>query len=253
MKLKKCASVDIECEDFSVFLRRMRESSVDLLLTDPPYVISRETGFTKVKNGVKRFAVSMDFGKWDKKNIDLETLSRATYRVLRKGGTAIIWYDLWKLSDLERSMRAAGFKMIRLLIWQKTNPVPLNSRVTYLSNSREIAVVAVKGSKPVFNRKYHSGVFTYPIPRHKGEKIHPTQKPLDLFKELVEIHSLPGGVVLDPFLGSGTTAVAALQTGRKFLGCDKDEAYVQDARKRVDKISAYSSCKASLFLQLAKT
>ena len=144
----------------------------------------------------------------------------------------IVWYDLWKISDVERAMCRSGFKMIRLIIWQKTNPVPLNQRATYLSNSREVAVVGVKGGKPVFNEKYHNGVFTHPIPRHSGERIHPTQKPLELFRELIGIHSELGDMVVDPFLGSGTTAVASLQTGRKFIGCDKDKDYVQAAKRR---------------------
>ena len=222
----------IICQDYADFLASLPASSADLLLTDPPYTISRETGFQKVRQGVKRFAVSMDFGAWDKENIDLHTLSQATYRILRKGGTAIVWYDLWKISDLKDALNNAGFRMLRLLIWQKTNPVPLNMQTTYLSNSREIAVLAVKGAKPTFNDRYHSGTYNLPIPRHKGNKRHPTQKPLDLFRELVEKHSNKGDLVIDPFLGAGTTAVAALHTGRKFQGCDISKTYTAIAQQR---------------------
>jgi len=224
----------IERQDFAVFMGGLDNGSVDLILTDPPYTISRKTGFSKVKNGVQRFAVSMEFGKWDTKQIDLQKMTEAMYRVLRTGGTAIIWYDIWKLSHLAEAMAEAGFKMLRVLIWQKTNPVPLNMKATYLSNSREIAIVGVKGGKPVFNGSYDNGIYAYPIPRHNGVKIHPTQKPLDLFCELIEKHSNKGDLVIDPFLGSGTTAIAAIKNNRNFRGCDIDAKYVKTAQARLD-------------------
>ena len=231
----------IACSDFSDFLQGLDKNSVDLVLTDPPYTISRKTGFAQVKNGVKRFAVSMDFGAWDHEQIDLTTFAQKVYRVLRRGGTVIVWYDVWKVSHLHEALGDAGFKMLRLIVWNKTNPVPLNSRRTYLSNSREMAVVGVKIGSPTFNSVYDSGNYEnidvgnyeYPIPRHGGQRIHPTQKPLDLFQELVRKHSNPSDLVVDPFLGSGTTAIAALQEGRIFKGCDIDDKYVEAAKERV--------------------
>lgn len=224
----------IEEGDYRDLLDSLPPGTADLILTDPPYTISRSTGFAKLgERSVARFAVSMDFGHWDHTNIDLDALSERMLRALRKGGTAVVWYDLWKISHLSEAMVRAGFKMLRVLIWQKTNPVPLNMKATYLSNSREIAVAGVKGGKPTFNDQYHNGVYYYPIPRHNGKRIHPTQKPLDLFTELVEVHSLPGDLVVDPFLGSGTTAVAALEVGRNFYGGDIDPHYVKEARRRI--------------------
>ena len=227
----------IDCRDYRDFLRSLDRNSVDLVLTDPPYGVSRKTGFSSVKNGVERFAVSMDFGDWDHQQIDLRAFADETYRVLRRGGTAIVWYDLWKISHLYEALANAGFKMLRLIVWNKTNPVPLNSRCTYLSNSREMAVVGVKGGSPTFNGTYDSGDYSYPIPRHGGNRIHPTQKPLDLFRELVRKHSSPGDLIIDPFLGSGTTAVAALQEDRSFAGCDIDETYAQAAEIRLRELA----------------
>lgn len=223
----------IICETWQKFMGKLAAGSVDLVLTDPPYTISRPTGFAKFKNGVERFAVSMDFGKWDHKKIDLAEFSKACFWSLRQGGTAIIWYDLWKITELERAMVAAGFRMIRLIIWQKTNPVPLNQSATYLSNSREIAVVGVKGSKPTFNSKYDSGIYNLPIPRHKGKREHPTQKPEKLFAELIAKHSNMGDMVIDPFVGSGTTGVACAKQARNFIGCDINPKYVGIARRRI--------------------
>ncbi len=175
----------------------------------------------------------MDFGKWDQKPVDLEKLANGLYKALRRGGTAIVWYDLWKITPLAEAMGRAGFKMLRMIIWQKTNPVPLNSQAIYLSNSREMAVLGVKHGSPTFHGSYHSGMYAQPIPRHNGCRLHPTQKPVGLFRELVQMHSNAGDLVIDPFLGSGTTAVAALQEKRRFAGCDMDPGYVRAAQKRM--------------------
>ena len=267
---------DVLCQDWQTFMPTLAKGSVDLILTDPPYAISRETGFSKFKTGVPRFAVSMDFGKWDHEKIELKFFTEACYDVLRVGGTAIIWYDVWKISEVEKEMRDAGFKMLRLIIWQKTNPVPLNQSATYLSNSREVAVVGVKSGKPTFHGKYDNGIYKdpivhhdgklkfrglrgldndeiydYPIPRHGGKKLHPTQKPIELFSELVRKHSHAGDLVIDPFMGSGTTGVAAIENGCYFKGCDIDKTYAERAYQRIKKIKIKKS-KGDLFLELAK-
>ena len=224
----------IEVADYHDFMLSFPAGSVDLILTDPPYTISKKTGFTAVVNGVQRFAVSMDFGSWDHVQVDLADMAKVFYRALRQGGTAIVWYDFWKIGELKEAMEGVRFKMLRQIIWQKTNPVPLNMKATYLSNSREMAVVGVKGGKPTFNSEYDSGIYELPIPRHNGHRLHPTQKPESIFSELVIKHSNPGDLVVDPFLGSGTTAMAAIKNGRSFSGCDIDEHYVEISHARVN-------------------
>ncbi len=203
----------IEHADCNDFLASLDSGSVDLLLTDPPYAISRQTGFGSVKTGEKRFAVSMDFGEWDHTEIDLHKFACNAFSALRKGGTAIVWYDIWKFGELRYAFEDAGFRMFRQIVWQKTNPVPLNSRRAYLTNSREMALCCVKGKNPTFHSSYDTGIYKAPIPRHNGQRIHPTQKPVDLFIKLILKHSNPGDLVVDPFLGSGTTAEAVLKGG----------------------------------------
>lgn len=227
--------INISVIDYRNLLKELDPGSVDLILTDPPYAISKKTGFQAVSaNSVKRLAVSMDFGEWDKDEVDLATLATLSYSALRKGGTVIVWYDVWKLTHLHTALESAGFKQLRLLVWEKTNPVPINQSVNYLTNSREIAVLGVKVGKPTFNDKYHSGVFRYPIHRDGGKRVHPAQKPLTVFNELVRIHSNRDDLIVDPFLGSGTTAVAAKSQGRRFIGGDISPEYVRIAKERVD-------------------
>ncbi len=223
----------IVCQDFRKFLSSIKDESINLVLTDPPYTISKKTGFAKLgKRSVERFAVSMDFGKWDHKRIDLIKLTSQAYRVLKKGGSAIIFYDIWKITTLADAMKVAGFKMLRLIIWEKTNPVPLNSKRTYLSNSREIAIIGAKLGKPTFNSEYDNGIYRYCIPNN-GNRYHPTQKPLAFMRDLIIKHSHKNDIIIDPFLGSGTTAIAALQENRFFMGCEIDKKYVSISKKRV--------------------
>ena len=232
-KLRNVVDCLIKKSDFVRFLKALSPGSVDLMLTDPPYAISRKTGFSSIgPKSVERFAVSMDFGEWDHAEINLNHLAKHAYRALRKGGTAIIFYDVWKLTTLATALTDAGFVQLRLIEWVKTNPVPLNSKRNYLTNSREIAVLAVKTSKPTFNSEYDNGRYHYPIPNN-GARHHPTQKPLSLFNDLVKKHSTKGDRVVDPFVGSGTTAIASITNGRKFSGCDVDGEYIKVARQRV--------------------
>ena len=212
------------------------KGSIDLVLVDPPYIISRETGFKSVKNGVKRFAVETVFGEWDKpENFsmgDLEDSIKEYYRVLRSGGTAIIFCDLWKISQVKEILERNKFKQIRFVDWIKTNPVPLNSSRNYLTNSREVALTAVKTSKPTFNSKYDNGLYRYPICHDKG-RFHSTQKPLAFMEELVRKHSNENDVVLDTFAGAATTLVAAKNMNRQYIGCESDKECFDKAEERL--------------------
>lgn len=219
---------EIVCEDWTVTLARQHD--VDLILTDPPYAISRETGF--VDGGVDKLHVNTRFGDWDKQEIDLDTFAPAAYAALRRSGTLICWYDLWKLTPLADALKSAGFVKLRFIEWVKLNPVPINTRATYLSNAREAAIVAVKGGGGVFNGHYDNGIYSAPIPGGR-DRVHPTQKPLDVFEKLIEKHTEAGALVVDPFLGAGTTAVAAERTGRRFAGGDNDAECVKVSVGRV--------------------
>ena len=211
-------------------------NSIDLVLIDPPYLISRDTGFQSGNNpDYDRLKVSMDFGRWDHRCDGLDQAIHECHRVLKRGGTFISFYDLWKLTDLAQMMEAAGFKQLRFLEWVKTNPVPLNQRVNYLTNAREIALLGVKGGKPTFHSSYDNGIYQYPIEHSRG-RFHPTQKNLRLITELITKHSNPGDTVLDCFAGSATTGAAALHIGRNFIGCELDESYFIQAQQRLQAV-----------------
>lgn len=219
-------------------LASIPSDSIDLVLIDPPYEVSRDTNFKSGEAKGKdtdRFRVSMDFGDWDACFVGLDKVISEAYRVLRRGGTLICFYDLWKITILKQYFDDAKFKQIRFIEWIKTNPVPLNSKTNYLTNAREIAVSGVKGGKPIFKSEYDKAIYEYPICHDKG-RFHPTQKPLALIEEMIEKHSNEGDIVVDCFAGSATTAVASYNLGRKFLGCELSNEYYKQSIKRLKKL-----------------
>lgn len=263
--------ISVQCTDGFTLLDKIENKSVNLILTDPPYIVSRDSGMDKHYNQVKeneeknikyikseeewatfksekgiaddanknnymrygsiygkKYAVKTQFGEWDK-DFTIETLDnfiKEYYKKLKQGGTLIMFFDIWKITTLKDLFEKHKFKQLRFIEWIKTNPQPRNSKVNYLTNCREIALVGVKGGKPTFNSEYDNGIYKYPLQGGKN-RFHPTQKSLGLFEDLIKKHSNEGDMIMDTFLGSGTTAIACKNTNRKFVGCEVLQEYCE--------------------------
>lgn len=215
-------------------LKSLDDSSVDLILIDPPYQISRKSNFTKNSDNIKFNKINIDFGHWDQDEIDLDLLFEQFKRVLKKSGYLIIFYDIWKSQSVKNFADKFGFVQARVGQWVKTNPVPINSKKNYLSNSIEFFFTFVKGKNPVFNSEYDKGIYNYPICHGKERTSHPTQKPINLIKDLILKHSNEGSVVLDCFAGSGTTGEACKQTNRKYVLIEKELEYYEIILRRLN-------------------
>lgn len=286
-------NMEIKNTDGISYLDTIANKSIDLVLTDPPYITSRKSGmdehskivknFEQTKKNLKtekewvdfktkddweewfkdnnippekrekklktlksnylkygtiygkKYAVVTDYGEWDSDfTLELlETFIEHYFRVLKDGGTAIVFFDIWKITPLKEIMERVGFKQIRFIEWIKTNPQPLNSSRNYLTNCREIALLGVKKSKPTFNSKYDNAIYKFPLQGGKN-RFHPTQKSLLLFEELIKKHSNENDIVLDTFLGSGTTAIASKNTNRIFKGCELSKEYYDKFSELLD-------------------
>ena len=223
-------------ESCFTFLPTIKSKSVDLIIIDPHYEISRATNFQNGEETGKdtdRFRISMDFGDWDNNFSGLDIVIKECYRILKDGGTLICFYDLWKITTLKEYFENAKFKQIRFIEWLKTNPVPINSKINYLTNAREIAVLGIKKSKPTFNSSYDKGIYEFPICHDKG-RFHPTQKLVELIEALIMKHSNEGDTVLDCFSGSGTTGIASIRQNREFIGCEISKEYYNKSLKRLN-------------------
>jgi len=221
------------------YLKTLDPNSIDLILTDPPYIISKSSGLDKHYNNVKyneandinevkseeewtnyklqnaleddthksnyikygsiygkKYCVKTDYGSWDSdfSLAILEKFIELYYSKLKKGGTLIMFFDLWKITNLKDLLEKYNFKQLRFIEWIKTNPQPRNSKVNYLTNTREIALLGVKDSNPTFNSTYDNGIYSFPLQGGKN-RFHPTQKSLALFEELIKKHSNEGDTI----------------------------------------------------------
>jgi len=210
-------------------LDRMKEipdGSIDLVLTDPPYNIARDNNFTTMGRA------GIDFGEWDK-GADLFTYIKDCFRVLDKNGSFIVFNDWKNLGDISRFAESVGFVTKDMLRLEKTNPMPRNRDRRYITDYECAIWFVMPKSKWIFNRQ--SPTYERPKFVHSIDKgLHPTQKSLSLMEKLVLIHTNINQTILDPFMGSGTTGVAAKNLGRKFIGIEMDQGYFDIAKARIN-------------------
>lgn len=206
---------------------------VNHIITDPPYNISHENNF----NTLKRPRQGVDFGEWDK-NFDLFSWIPEYGKILDKNGSMIVFCSYRYMSFIIKTMEESNLEVKDVLVWRKSNPMPRNTDRRYVQDM-EFAVWAVKkGSKWTFNKSndcsYMRSMFETSTVSGNEKVGHPTQKSLKLMKEIISIHTNENDVVLDPFMGSGTTGVACLDLNRKFIGIELDKNYFKLAIDRLN-------------------
>lgn len=221
---------NVDCMDG---LKEVTDNSVDLVIMDPPYE------FQSVKGGGR-------FGsKNEKYHSELVSISRGiSNEVLdiliqkMKSVNMYIWCNKRQLRQYFDYLDDNGY-MIDLLTWHKTNPVPTCSN-KYLSDTEYLVFAREKGVKLYGSyetkRKWYVSSLNTDDKKRYG---HPTVKPLDIIKNLVTNSSRGGDIVLDPFIGSGTTAVAAKLLGRHYIGFEIDPEYYKIANKRVQEVRTW--------------
>lgn len=193
-------------------LAHLDASSVDLVVTDPPYVCR-----FRDRNG--RSVAGDDHAAW------IAPAFRAIARVMKPDTYCVSFYGWTAIEQFMAAWRGAGLAPVGHLVWHKRYA----SRIGHLAARHEQAFLLAKGRPP-----RPSTVLPDVLPwTYTGNVLHPTQKAVEVITPLIEAFSRPGAVVLDPFLGSGTTGVAAIETGRRFIGIELDERHYQTARSRI--------------------
>jgi site-specific DNA-methyltransferase (adenine-specific)/modification methylase len=230
---------------------QLEASSINLILTDPPYNASRGgINLPENKTGGAYFKVNEDWDKFDDKTYLQFTNDwiREADKLLCDGGSIMVCCSLHNLGEIIMTLKNINYKFLNLITWEKPNAMP-NITKRMLTHSTEFIAWFVKGKGWTFNydemKKYNFGkqlrdVWRFPAcqgpERLKGESgrsAHPTQKPLKLFERLIELASNQGDIVLDPFMGSGTTAIVSEKLGRNWIGIDSNPEYIELANKRI--------------------
>jgi site-specific DNA-methyltransferase (adenine-specific) len=198
-------------------LPQLPSESVDLLLTDPPYGM-RYRG--------KRW------GKPMQGDADLSWFRpfiQEAYRVLKPNTHACLFCNEYGLATFRAEMAAAGFKVKRLLVWVKDQHTA-GDLVGDYANRTEYLLFGHKGRRLLNGHRDANVLF---FKRAGRRRDHPTEKPVDMLRYLIEKSSAPGELVLDPFAGSGSICRAAKDLGRHFLGIEIDPTYAEIARRSV--------------------
>lgn len=226
-------------------MEAMLPGTVDLILTDPPYNLGK---FMKERaTNLKRMR-SNYFGAagWDDLDYESWTASMDEFferasKVIRPGGSMIVFMAIIKVESIIHLAEKHGFYYKTTGIWHKTNPMPRNMNLHFI-NSTEAWIYFTYGARTgTFNnngKAIHDFFETSITP--SGERVfgkHPTQKPIVLLSEMVKILSNEGDLVYDPFMGSGSTGVAALINGRRFVGSEVNVDYCEISRQRLERAS----------------
>lgn len=203
-------------------MKRMPNGVVDLIVTDPPYkVITGGRGGNGRPSGIlldnkQLMGAIPEFREW----------LIECFRLLKDNSHAYFMTNLINLEKILIEVRAAGFLVHNLLIWEKNNCTPSQ---WYMKNC-EYVIFCRKGKAKYINNIGTKTVHKFDNPKNK---VHPTEKPTELMEMYIKNSSNSGDIVLDPFMGSGTTGVAAANTGRKFIGVEADEKYFEIAKGRI--------------------
>lgn len=197
-------------------MKDIPDGSVDMVLSDIPY------GEVSQKSGGLRL---LDRGLADTCSINLEQMISSFVRIC--SGSFYVFCGTEQISLLVQYFKKHGLTT-RIGVWEKTNPSPMNGDKLWISGL-EFCVFARK-PKSIFNEHCKKALWQAPSGK---SKTHPTEKPVKLMQRLIEASTNKGQTVLDCTMGSGTTGVACVNTGRNFIGIELDEGYFKIAEKRI--------------------
>ena len=239
-------------------MNRLPEASVDLIFADPPYNLQLRGDLHRPDNSkVDAVDDAWDqFGSFDHYDSFTRDWLAAARRILKPNGAIWVIGSYHNVFRLGAELQNQGFWILNDVVWRKSNPMP-NFRGKRLTNAHETLIWASKseGAKYTFNyealKSLNEGVqmrsdWVLPIctgnerlKDEAGDKAHPTQKPESLLHRIILGTTNPGDVVLDPFFGTGTTGAVAKMLGREFIGIEREEAYREAAKKRIEKVRKF--------------
>lgn len=227
--------------DSLLAMKELEEDSVSLILTDPPYNLglfmnSRDTNLGKMREN--HFSATdwdnLSFNEWV---YAMDKFFELSSKVIKNGGSMIMFMSLIKVETIIKLAQKHGFYYKTTGVWHKKNPMPRNMNLHFINSTEGWLYFIYKKKTGVFNNNgkvYHDFIETGNTPKsEKKYGAHPTQKPELIVKHFIELLTNEGDIVLDSFMGSGTTGKVALSLNRGFVGIEISEKYFEIAKKRI--------------------
>lgn len=224
--------VNIYNEDYLSAVKNIPDNSIDLIVTDPPY-----TGTPHGTSGLHGNFNTKLYEKgtvFEHCNIDIAECAKELYRISKDTTHCYVMTTNLHLIEYYNAFSGAGFTFCKNLIWHKNNKIATQQYM----NSYEYIMFFRKGSHKCINKPSTPDVLQVTNVRNR---LHPTEKPVDLMKILIENSSNKGDTVLDPFMGVGSTGIACLQLQRNFVGMEIDPKYFNIAKERLNTTTPYNT------------
>lgn len=242
--MEKKGSISLINSDCLTALKDIPTQSVDLILTDPPYNLglfmqNRDTNLKKMRDNFFGAADwdNLDYESW---KASLEIFFEQSARIIKTGGAMIVFMAIIKVESVIAIAEKYGFYYKTTGIWHKLNPMPRNMNLHFVNSTESWIYFTYKKRTGTFNNDgavIHDFVETsLTMGNEKKHGKHPTQKPIQLMKHFVELLSNKDDVILDPFMGSGSSGVAAKILGRKFIGIEINPTYFEIAKERIEEV-----------------
>ncbi|NUQ15437.1 MAG: site-specific DNA-methyltransferase [Flavobacteriales bacterium] len=226
---------DLQQGDSRELIKSIPDASIDMILTDPPYNLGKySTGNIKMD---WRKDFNNDLAEWDQLDFDPAFWLPEFQRILKPTGN-IFAFTSYNLLGKWHEAFDPVFDTFQFMVWHKTNPAPKLRKAGFLNSCELIVCCWNKGHTWNFGKQseMHNFIET-PICMGRErlkDPMHPTQKPLKVLRRLLELATVPGQRVFDPFMGVGSTGVAALGMGREFVGIELEQNYFEAAKKRIE-------------------
>lgn len=230
-------------------LEHLSPDSIDVIFADPPYFLSN--GGTTCSGGER---VSVDKGDWDRsQGLERDHAFNRRWlelsqRALKPDGTIWVSGTMHVIFSVGFAMQELGFKLLNDITWEKPNPPP-NMGCRCFTHSTETIIWAARSERSAYYFDYEAMKrdndgkqmkdvwrFTAPGKAERKHGAHPTQKPVKLLRKVLEASAPPGAVVLDPFNGSGTTGVAALERDLTYIGVERKLEHLRTSKRRLCEI-----------------
>lgn len=226
--------------DYLDAIKSIPDSSIDLILTDPPYNLANySTGNMKFE---WRAEINNDVAEWDEKPLNPSEFANEFKRILKPTGNIFIFCSYNLLGEYHKSLDPL-FNTFQFMVWHKTNPIPNIRKSSFLNSCELIVCCWDKGHKWNFKKQneMHNFIETpicmgkERVKNKEGKNAHPTQKPLSVLKHIIEISTNENDIVLDCFNGVGSTGEASLMLNRRYIGIDLDDEYIELSKERLSK------------------